>query len=173
MKKIATVTVGAGGATSIDFTSIPGTYTDLVLILSARSSGIYSAGKVYFNSDTTDANYAGRRLIGDGAAGSSATDTAPYGFVVARSGTTASVFGNTAIYIPNYAGSSAKSFSFDGVEENSASTSYAQIGGLKWTGTAAITSISLRNNIGTDTFVQYSTATLYGITAGSGGATVA
>ena len=30
---IATVTVGSGGAASIDFTSIPATYTDLVVKL--------------------------------------------------------------------------------------------------------------------------------------------
>ena len=37
-KPIATVTVGAGGAASIDFTSIPGTYTDLLVLISARST---------------------------------------------------------------------------------------------------------------------------------------
>ena len=35
---ISSVTVGSGGAASIEFTSIPSTYTDLVLKLSARSS---------------------------------------------------------------------------------------------------------------------------------------
>ena len=34
--KIQTVTVGSGGASSIDFTSIPQTYTDLCLVYSAR-----------------------------------------------------------------------------------------------------------------------------------------
>jgi hypothetical protein len=35
---IATVEVGSGGAADIEFTSIPGTYTDLVLKLSARGT---------------------------------------------------------------------------------------------------------------------------------------
>ena len=35
---ISTVTVGAGGAASIDFNSIPGTYTDLLLVVSVRST---------------------------------------------------------------------------------------------------------------------------------------
>jgi hypothetical protein len=34
---IATVTVGSGGATDIEFTSIPGTYTDLLIKSSLRS----------------------------------------------------------------------------------------------------------------------------------------
>ena len=34
--KIASVTVGSGGASSIDFTSIPSTYTDLCVKLSTR-----------------------------------------------------------------------------------------------------------------------------------------
>ena len=37
-KKIQTVTVGSGGAASIDFTSIPQTYTDLKIVLSARTN---------------------------------------------------------------------------------------------------------------------------------------
>lgn len=36
--KIGSVEVGAGGASSIDFSSIPATYTDLVLKMSARVS---------------------------------------------------------------------------------------------------------------------------------------
>lgn len=35
-KKIATVTVGSGGTTSIQFTNIPNTYTDLVVMASLR-----------------------------------------------------------------------------------------------------------------------------------------
>jgi len=33
LKKIQTVTVGSGGAASIEFTSIPQTYTDLKLVV--------------------------------------------------------------------------------------------------------------------------------------------
>ena len=36
--KIASATVGSGGASSIEFTSIPSTYTDLVIKLSMRSA---------------------------------------------------------------------------------------------------------------------------------------
>jgi hypothetical protein len=38
MVKIDTVTVGSGGAASIEFTNIPQTYTDLQIVLSARSA---------------------------------------------------------------------------------------------------------------------------------------
>ena len=37
-KALSTVTVGAGGAASIDFTSIPSTYTDLQILCSLKTS---------------------------------------------------------------------------------------------------------------------------------------
>ena len=62
---IASYTVGAGGAASIDFTSIPATYTDLVLKLSSRTA-TGGANDVYiqFNTDSTSANYSERQLQG-------------------------------------------------------------------------------------------------------------
>jgi len=38
MVAIQTVTVGSGGAANIEFTSIPQTYTDLVVVLSLRNN---------------------------------------------------------------------------------------------------------------------------------------
>ena len=45
---IASSTVGAGGASSIDFNSIPNTYTDLLVKLSGRSSTGYNALTIIF-----------------------------------------------------------------------------------------------------------------------------
>jgi hypothetical protein len=65
-ESIATVTVGAGGSSTISFTSIPSTYTHLQLrgIAKHSSSGVWSAIK--FNSDSTGANYYAHRLYGNG-----------------------------------------------------------------------------------------------------------
>jgi hypothetical protein len=61
------LTVGSGGAANIEFTSIPGTYTDLLIKLSARNvTNTETTGAIYFNNDTTNANYTARRLLGDG-----------------------------------------------------------------------------------------------------------
>jgi hypothetical protein len=82
---------------------------------------------------------------------------------------TADTFGNTAIYIPNYQASGvAKSFSTDGVAENNAtSASLGITAGLSEI-TAAITSIRIAPPASIN-WVEYSSATLYGILAGSDG----
>ena len=64
--KIATVTVGAGGAASIEFTSIPSTYTDLQVLVSTRASNasIINNQRWTFNSSSTGYSY--KELYGDG-----------------------------------------------------------------------------------------------------------
>jgi hypothetical protein len=162
--KIATVSVGVLGASTIDFTSIPATYTDLCVKLSARNTG--TAGGAYdavvrFNSDS-GSNYSIRAIQGSGAAASSfssGTQTYLANIVINSGLSTTSTFANTEFYIPNYAGANQKSVSIDTVQENNitSSATMRMIAGL-WTGTAAISSINIFQD-----FAQYSTATLYGI----------
>jgi hypothetical protein len=76
-------------------------------------------------------------------------------------GATASTFGNGEVYIPNYAGSTNKSMSADGVSENNGTEAYTDLIANLWSNTSAITSILLYPDSGT--WQQYSTATLYGI----------
>lgn len=165
--KIASVTVGSGGASSIDFTSIPGTYTDLCVKLSTRTTDTTandsSAIAIQFNADT-GSNYTRRTLYGDGgAAGSSnATTTSMRVGFTTTDGDTANTFGNCEFYVPNYAGSSQKSVSADAVTEaNVAQYIYAALNAGLWTGTSAITSIKIIAP--SYNFKQYSTAVLYGI----------
>jgi hypothetical protein len=161
--KIASVSVGAGGAASMDFTSIPGTYTDLCIKLSGRSA---RAGQqvdnlfITFNSNTS--GYTMKSLSGNGSSASSAGYSSRYAsFAVDAAGSTASTFSNHEIYIPNYAGSTNKSYSADSVSENNATAAQSDLVAGLWSNTAAITSISLLPEV--STWVQYSTATLYGI----------
>ena len=161
---ISSVTVGSGGAANIEFTSIPATYTDLVMKISLRSTEDFTLSKVQFNNDTNTANYSQRRLYGSGSTATSDTNTAlgylsPVGST--KSSYTASTFSNVEIYIPNYAGSTNKSVSIDAVTENNATESFATFTAGLWSQTSAITSIKLLPN--STTFVQYSTAYLYGI----------
>ena len=165
---IATVTVGSGGASSIAFSSIPGTYTDLLVKLSTRSNrsgDIIDAYGLRFNGDTGN-NYSRLSLRGDGSAVSSNSNTGSYGYIDAfympAATATSNTFDNTEIYIPNYTSSNQKSISLDNVSETNGTESYMTLAADKWTGTAAITSITFIVLNGTS-FVQYSTATLYGI----------
>ena len=168
----STVTVGAGGAASIDFTSIPSTYTDLLLKLSLRSSnadGFTGNATMRLNANS-GANYSFRTLFaataspasGNGSAGTSVTIGGTDGASL-----TANTFNNAEIYLPNYAGSNNKSFSVDTVSENNASTDYTyQLlleAGL-WSQTTAINQITIYSGtVGSTNFLQYSTASLYGI----------
>lgn len=159
--KIATVTVGSGGAADIQFTSIPQTYTDLKIVACGRlsTSGLsFDSYDIKFNGSSS--SFSGRYLYGGGSSVSSGTGTNYAGTVPAVLAT-ANTFGNSEIYIPNYTGSTNKSFSVDAVAENNATAGEQVFYAGLWSNTAAITSIALigyRGNI-----VQYSTATLYGI----------
>ena len=164
--KIASTTVGSGGAASIDFSSIPATYTDLQVLVSARSSttggNAWVALKLRFNSSTS--GYTDRAVAGNGSTTFSFANTyGNFGFLgdIDMSDNTASTFGSVSLYCPNYAGSQNKSYSSDSVQENNATSAQSDLVAGLWSDTAAITSINLTLNTGN--FVQHSTATLYGI----------
>ena len=166
---IATVTVGSGGTASITFSSIPQTYTDLCLFISARSevAGNFSDEIIKLNNTTT--SYTNRYIYGNGSSANPGSNayTSLGGFSAGMPGdtATASTFGNKMIYIPNYAGSNYKSFSKDGVTENNASEAFAELNALLWSSTDAIRSIGINVYGGGGNFAQYSTFHLYGIKA--------
>jgi hypothetical protein len=173
MTLVSTVTVGSGGAASIDFGSIAATGTDLLLVVSARSSNSSVSRTMNLRVNGSSISYGDKSLIGSGSAASSAGDagggTQIYTGEIPAATSTSSTFANISIYIPNYAGSTNKSFSIDNVNENNATASQTTMGAGRWSDTAAITSISLTQP--SANFVQHSTASLYLITKGSGGAT--
>jgi hypothetical protein len=163
---IASSTVGAGGAASITFSSIVSTYTDLQLVVSARSStGIYQTDcniQVGNGSIDTGSNYKTIELYGDGTSvGSNSFTTTNIHPPIAGAGATSSTFGNFQLYFPNYAGSTQKSISCDVVTENNSANAAARLAAYLWTGTSAINIITLTAASGN--FVQYSTAYLYGV----------
>ena len=159
---IQSVTVGSGGASSIDFTSIPQTYTDLVIVSSIRGGRTSAAVDnliIGFNGAYTSVT--NRNLYGDGASAASGT-SANWAGIVPSLIATASTFSNGVIYIPNYTSSSYKSFSADSVGEQNGTTAYQLLAAGLWSSTAAITSIGLKCDV-TASFLQYSSASLYGI----------
>jgi len=164
--KIASVAVGVAGAASIDFTSIPATYTDLVIKVSGRITTTGGSYYVQFNNDTSSAYAykALRNLSGSASSFGSASSTWAIEPKVPNTADLASTFSNDDIYIPNYASSNYKSVSSDNAKElNTANYDSANLlwAGI-WNNTAAITTIKLVNT-SIFLFQQYSTATLYGI----------
>jgi len=158
---IASSTVGSGGVSEINFTSIPSTFTDLALYVSIRTnrSAVIGDTIIRFNGSTT--GYTMRALLGDGVSASSFSDTTIYDVNNANNAT-ANTFSNTLFYIPNYAGSTNKSVSIDSVQENNGTSAYAQLSAGLWSNTAAITSIKLID-YNSATILQHSTAYLYGV----------
>jgi len=159
---IASSTVGSGGSATISFTSIPATYTDLKVVANARTDRASNNDwvKIGFNGSTSSFTY--REIEGDGSTVGSYTGSGQLAFFATASSSTASTFGNAEVYIPNYTGANYKSYSVDTVTENNGTTAVASMNAGLWSNTAAITSIELTPNLGTN-FVQYSTAYLYGI----------
>jgi hypothetical protein len=161
--KIETISVGSGGASSIDFTAIPQTYTDLALKLSSRAAtGGAVDVLIQFNTDATSGNYSQRQLQGSGSGTPSSGAGNQQSATSDGSTDTASTFANSEIYITNYSGSTYKNFSTDTVTENNSTTAYSTLRAGLWNSTTAINAIKLTHNGGAS-FAQYSTATLYGI----------
>ena len=161
---IASSTVGSGGAATIAFTTIPQTYTDLLLKISGRTANadVDDFALIKFNADT-GSNYPYKQLRGNGSSATSNDGTLTSAALVRLNGdtSTASTFASNDIYIPNYTGSTQKSASADGVSENNATAATASLWAALWTGTVAITDLTITPNGGN--FSQYSTAYLYGI----------
>ena len=166
--RIATVSLSTTSA-SIDFTSIPQTYTDLKLVVSSRTSAsaVYEELTITINGVNT--NLATKYLYGlsGTTVGSGGYTTGVYRGTVAASTAataTASFFGNSEVYIPNYTDATIpKSISGDGVAvTNSATGGVLIIGAAVNASNSAITSVGFTSPSGAN-FVAYTKATLYGI----------
>jgi hypothetical protein len=171
MTLIQTVTVSGSSTTNIQFASIPSTYTDLLLVLSGRGSqsANFTPLSMFINGNNSNGSW--RLLNGDGSAASSSNasgymDTSS----IPAASSTSNTFGNMSLYFSNYAGATNKSISVDGVAENNATNGIQQIRAILWASTSAITQIDLA--IASGNYIAGTTASLYGILKGSGGATV-
>ena len=155
---ISSVTVGAGGAASIEFTSIPATYTDLCFVFSTRNTGTGAATTTYFdqiNSATPTLSI--RQLNTDGSTVYSGTSVA---WTSNSTTQTANTFTSTQIYISNYTSTNNKSFSVENVQENNATANAMRMSAVLWTSSSALNQIKFTAD---SNWAQYSTAYLYGI----------
>lgn len=147
---------------SITFSSIPSTYTDLLLVVSGRSSSAPSFLRITTNGSPTSSE---TDLRGDGSAASSIRATGDGQFFgqgylrLSDSSMTANTFASIEVYIPNYAGSQNKIMSATSVtEKNAASVQYITASAAASDLTSAISSITCLGN-----YVTGSRFDLYGI----------
>jgi hypothetical protein len=158
---LATQTLGSAAAT-VTFSSISGSYTDLILVASPlrdATSGGYVT--MQFNSDT-GSNYSNTGLLGNGTAGQSSRTTSQ-NFVYFNWGNNglSTTDPNTMIAsFQNYSNTTTyKSYLS---RANQATTSTDAVVGL-WRSTAAISTIAISRTTGS--FATGSTFSLYGIAA--------
>jgi hypothetical protein len=146
-------------ASSVTFSNIPSGYTDLKIVVSARTDYAGNTANIYLRPNNSTTNLSQRELYGTGSAAASTTDT-HLGLPVVGASATANTFGNYEVYIPNYTSSNNKSFSFDSVTENNATAVLTMLSAGLWSQTTTITSIVFTAD---GNLVSGSTFTLYGI----------
>jgi hypothetical protein len=156
---ISSNTLGSATA-SVTFSSIPATYTDLLVKLSLRSDRTADTDSVNMTVNGSSTSMTWLYLLGNNGSVTSATAQR---FYTNSDYNTASGFGSAEVYIPNYASANYKSFSVNTFSENNA-TSGAQAEMLTqlWSNTSAITSITFAPQFGSN-WKQYSAFHLYGI----------
>jgi hypothetical protein len=163
---IATTTLSSD-QNDITFSSITGTYTDLVIIVQAQSNatGTSSNGmRCRINTDSGN-NYSYNSLYGDGAAGASGKEYAVNYFIPDDIPQTSATTRNLSIIsIMDYANTTTfKTIVARGNWNEGTSCSVAL-----WRSTAAITSVSISRNFFTDSTSKVksgSIVSLYGIKA--------
>ena len=167
-ESIATVTVGSGGASSIEFTSIGSGWQHLQIRYLARLASAGEDVLMRFNGDTGTNYVRVHQLKGDGSSASAAaltSGTQIFPGFIPGSGDTASIFGAVVVDILDYTSTSKHKVtrSFGGADKNGSGDVYLRSGMWFPSSIAAITSIALTGNGGN--FAQHTTAALYGIKA--------
>lgn len=157
---IATYTA-SGTISDYTFSSISGTYTDLVLVTSLKMVTGTPETRIRFNSDT-GANYSYTILWGSGSSAGSTRNTGATGVDISYYGVPNTTEGNSVqiTNIQNYSNTTTNKTTLS--RANNASIGVDAIAGL-WRSTAAITSITIYPN--SSSFASGSVFTLYGIKA--------
>jgi hypothetical protein len=153
---ISTTTLGSNQV-NFTFSSIPGTYTDLVVIYQAKS---YTSGfdaYLRFNSDT-GSNYSATYLSGTGSAAQTGRQTSQTSMLLDNYGSIPTTeFNMTRLSVMNYANTTTNKTVL--IRSDRASSGTDVITGL-WRSTTAITSMTILGD-----FATGSTFTIYGIAA--------
>jgi len=172
MELVSTITVGSGGAATIEFTNIPQTGKDLLLLTNLRSDELQptSVFFLYLNSDTNNSNYEYNLLRATMYAGSGGSSTAaltgnfrPF-FVVPAGESSTNTFSSDKALISNYTSTTMKPMSLEAASENfnsgnALAEAQINIQANRYSTSSGITSLLL--DLSSGNFAQHSTASLY------------
>jgi len=170
-ESIATVTVGAGGAASVTFSSIPSTFTHLQIrgIMRDQRATYGNSGSSYsFNGDNAN-NYSWHSVQGDGSTATARNATTTYRMATnsgAASGAPTNTFGAIVVDILDYANTNKykTARALSGVDINGTVSGFGGVVELisgNWRSTSAITSVTITAE--NPNYVQYTQFALYGI----------
>ena len=157
----------ASTAATVTFSSIPATYTDLCIKISARTNyaNLNDTLSMMINNINSYV-YSETWFASDGSttqsANVSANNTLNGRYDIDGATATTNTFANTEIYIPNYNVATTKSISWTSVMENNSSTAYMNMLAGYINSTAAVTSVKFTSYSGSS-FVAGSSFYLYGI----------
>jgi len=152
---IQTYTLGSTSST-ITFSSIPATYTDLRVTLTGTSTSAGAGIDLYFNGST--GNCSQTFLLGNGTSATTGRRTSAGIIALNDTGMSTTIPSFYSIDIFSYAGSAFKTCLITANEDRNGSGTVERRVGL-WSNTAAITQV----NLGASSFATGTTATLYGI----------
>jgi hypothetical protein len=157
---IATTTLGSAAA-SYTFSSIPSTYTDLVVVIWSSTGSSDNEDAFRFNSDS-GTNYSSTYLFGNGTTASSGRFTTSNAMRLLGGGLTNGMM--AIAHIMNYSNSTTYKTAISRYEVSAGGqrTVAASVG--LWRNTAAITSVTITTTTA-NTYPVGSTFTLYGIKA--------
>jgi hypothetical protein len=160
----------ASSVSSVTFSLIPQTYTDLKLVFSARNSATTGNFSIAYSGATSA--YSGTYLqVSSGTVSSSDYASGLFSYYlgngVSSYGFTSSTFGSAEVYIPSYTSTTSKQVQVNSVaESNTASISGTTMyfAGALWGTTSPVTSITVYGGGGgSSNLLQYSSFYLYGI----------
>jgi hypothetical protein len=161
LQPLQTVTVGVGGVSSVTFSSIPQTFTDLKIQYSISSTFASSNDSIVLAFNSSTSNFSNTYMYGYPPGGNAVFGRNSYlGGLSDGSTATANTFANNEIYIPNYTSSNYKSYIVDSVNENNSTSAFQFLIAGLWSSTSAISSITFTTSL---LISQYSKFSLYGV----------
>lgn len=162
---INSITLGSN-ASSVTFSAIPQTYTDLLVKIGARITNANGGMFAKFNGSST--GYSSKSIYGqDGNGGGGSGPASSIFLWTTGTWATAGFFGNNEIYIPNYTSTTnKKTFNTENFAGNQTGSSPYAVGIFsgRWNDVSAITTIVFTpEGAGVPEFLANSTFYLYGI----------
>lgn len=163
-----TEVTATSGVSNIEFTSIPGTYDDLLILCNLKTTEPFSyLDVVYFrfNGQTSSGLHSSTELMRDGGTTSTPRlfNQSQTRFWTVGDVSSTNVFGSAGIYIPRYSNTSNYKQIISDASAYTTSTYNKNLSASLWQDTSAITSIKF-TSYQSRNFKRYSSISLYGIT---------